>query len=230
MECARELGIVFRSYSSGKTPGRSEDFSAARIHSFPTLILSENGIEIGRFVCGPYTPPGIILGWLTRLTGLGNGDIRMPPVSMGLNGGGGGLNLRDMDEEKLMEAFRNSRLRAEEPENGWPERFGVITAHNPMGQVLGEKENANRTERLKASLEAMPGVKAFFPVSGYDLNSPHEEAGFGVVCSREKILELGKLWEQLAVFWVEDGMVWLLSCRECGEQSRLGSLEEMLRV
>ena len=132
-----------------------------------------------------------------------------------------------MDNRELREAFMKARFRAEEPEDGWPKSFGVVTACNPDGETISETENAELTQRLEVSL--LEAGKVIFPVTGYDLDSDHEEPGFGVVCQkREEILKLGRKSEQVAVFWVEDGQVWLLFCNPDGEQIFLRPLPEML--
>jgi len=124
------------------------------------------------------------------------------------------------------DAYSKARLRADEPEEGWPDAFGVVTACNPDGKLLTKWENQVRTGRLEVAL--MEAGLALFPVTGYDEGSPHEEVGFGVVCGKEEIVRLGKEWDQEAVFWVEAGEVWLLSCAPAGEEFRLRPFQEML--
>lgn len=119
-------------------------------------------------------------------------------------------------------------IRAEEPDGGWPDGFGVVTACNPKGVTLPDSENAALTQKLESSLRG--AGKLIFPVTGCDRNSAHEEPGFGVVCDEGEILRLGREWEQLAVFWVEDGEAWLLFCEPGGEKIHLRSLPEMLRT
>jgi hypothetical protein len=131
-----------------------------------------------------------------------------------------------MGYEVLRDAFMKARFRAEEPEDGWPNEFGVVTACNPDGMTIPDAENEELTGRLELSL--LEEGKEIFPVTGYDPESTHGESGFGVVCTKEEILELGRKWEQVAVFRVEDGQVWLLFCEPDGEEILLRPLPEML--
>ena len=133
-----------------------------------------------------------------------------------------------MGYAEMREAFMNARFRAEEPEGGWPEEFGVVTACNPMGNMISAAENGERTERLELAL--LEEGRLIFPVTGFDRKSNHEEVGFGVVCGKKEILALGRVWDQLAVFHVKAGRVWLLSCEPGGESIFLMTLGEMLEA
>jgi hypothetical protein len=131
-----------------------------------------------------------------------------------------------MSEFDIRNAYKNARLRAAEPKGGWPESFGVVTAWNPEEKNLPEAENALRSALLRVDLEPL-GLR-YFSVTGYDLESDHYEKGFGIVCEKEEVIRLGREWNQLAVFWVEAGWVWLIFCEPGGEEFRLRTLEEML--
>lgn len=131
-----------------------------------------------------------------------------------------------MSEFDIRNAYKNARLRADEPKGGWPESFGVVTAWNPEGKNLPEAENAQRSALLNIDLEHR-GFRCF-SVTGYDLESDHYEKGFGIVCEKDEVIRLGRAWNQLAVFWVKAGWVWLIFCYPDGEECRLRTLEEML--
>jgi len=126
----------------------------------------------------------------------------------------------------INELFQNARWRAEEPKDGWPESFGVVTAWNPNGKIISDEENAERTEALRKDLDNRELL--YFPVTGYALDSDHYEDGFGIVCGRDETIRLGQEWEQLAVFWMDDGWVWLIFCDRDREETRLRTLEEMV--
>ena len=133
-----------------------------------------------------------------------------------------------MNEPDFRNLFQNARWRADEPESGWPESFGVVTAWNPNGKIISDKENAARMEALRKNLDRQKLRQ--FPVTGYALDSDHHEDGFGVVCGRGQTIELGKEWEQLAVFLIEDGWVWLIFCDPDGEEILLRPLADMLEA
>jgi Protein of unknown function (DUF3293) len=131
-----------------------------------------------------------------------------------------------MNEPNFKELYENARWRADEPEGDWPRSFGVVTAWNPNGKIISNEENAERTEALRKDLDGQE--LRYFPVTGYALDSDHYEDGFGIECGREATIELGKKWDQLAVFWMENGWVWLIFCEPGGEEYKLRTLEEMI--
>lgn len=108
-------------------------------------------------------------------------------------------------------AYQNVRFRTELPKAGVPSRFAIITAWNPDGQDVSEKENATATERLRSDL--VKGGHFFFPVTGGSPDFSHAEAGFGVLLpSLEEAVQWGQRFRQEAVFWVEEGRVLVVSC------------------
>lgn len=126
----------------------------------------------------------------------------------------------------MRSAYFKARMRANEPSGGWPESFGVVTACNPEGETIEASENEARTEQFRQSLIAR-GL-SYFPVNGYDPDSPHEEPGFGVVCDEETALELGREWGQEAIFQVERGEVSLISCSNPDERYTVNRWSKIL--
>jgi hypothetical protein len=128
-------------------------------------------------------------------------------------------------------AYRHARLRAELPHGGLPESFAVITAFNPEGKTIPQADNHERTRQFQAQLTNL-GLD-HFPVTGFDLNSPHEEAGFGIVCDLAAACAMGNAFHQEAIFWVQRGQVTLVSLRRgdipvpTGQECRLSSWSAM---
>ncbi len=117
--------------------------------------------------------------------------------------------------------YLKTRFRFSAPPEGLPESFAVITACNPDGVPISADENVARTETFRNQL-AECGHR-FFPVTGFDPDSPHHEAGFGVVCEKSTALAFGRQWEQEAIFWVENGVVLLVSCSDSVEVVEIGA-------
>lgn len=121
--------------------------------------------------------------------------------------------------------FQNVRFRAEIPETLMSRAFGVITACNPDGITVSDAENETATQKLKSDL-AHEGL-VYFPVTGGSPNFSHAEPGFGVVWhSPDEAVAWGRKFRQEAVFWIEGGIVYLLSCTD--EQSLcVGTWQEL---
>ena len=124
--------------------------------------------------------------------------------------------------------YFGARLDASPPPGGYPPEFWVITACDPLGQALTDGENAERMREFERGLADL-GWR-HFPVTGYDPRpgGTHREQGFGVVCDGREAMRLGRKWEQVAVFLVRGGMVWLVFCSQAEERFFLRSWEEMI--
>ncbi|HAW98868.1 MAG TPA: hypothetical protein DCX67_10085 [Opitutae bacterium] len=108
-----------------------------------------------------------------------------------------------------------------------PDRFAVITAHNPKDHLLEENENRRLLEKLKESL--LDSDKSFFPVTGSSPDGRHQEAGFGISCTLQEALCIGMGFNQNAIYWVERENLQVIECSS-GKAQDLGSWKERLRT
>ena len=98
--------------------------------------------------------------------------------------------------------------------------FGVVTACNPDGVTISDEHNRAATERLWDHL-AEAGFQ-FFPVTGCSPDLKHQEPGFGIITNdRDVIVQLGREWRQVAVYWIDQGILHLVPCG-AGEAVKLG--------
>ena len=106
-----------------------------------------------------------------------------------------------------------------------PEKFGVVTSCNPDGKTVSPKENIRLTQCLKDELESAEEVS--FSVTGCSPDQTHQEPGFGIASNSEvKIIELGRKWQQEAIFWIEEGNVHLISCNS-GTREVIGQWNQL---
>ena len=105
-----------------------------------------------------------------------------------------------------------------------PDSFGIVTACNPDGVEVGSAENL-RLDRELGSLLSSSDVK-HFRVTGGSRDMTHAEPGYGCLVDRERIVELGRKWNQEAVFWVEGDNLFLIPCATRQEFELLGSFRE----
>lgn len=91
-----------------------------------------------------------------------------------------------------------------------PERFIVVTAHNPDGVVMPPDWNEAADAQLREEL-TREGL-AFFRVTGGARDRSHLEPGWGIAVEAPEPLgrRLSIAYRQLAFFWVTDGKVWLV--------------------
>jgi hypothetical protein len=88
-----------------------------------------------------------------------------------------------------------------------PPRFGVVTAHDPMGRKAPPAANRRRDAALRRRLKAMK--LAHFRVTGGSEDGAHREPGWGVIADQETVRALAALYEQDAYFWISSGRVGL---------------------
>ena len=101
-----------------------------------------------------------------------------------------------------------------------PPDFCIITAHNPDGETIGSSDNEQRDEELSQELERLkaPG----FRITGMAPDRSHSEAGWGTTCPVETAIELGRKYQQEAIFRISGGQLFLIDCSnetetKCGE-------------
>ena len=113
------------------------------------------------------------------------------------------------------------------PDN-WPDGFAVITACNPLGQRLDEKSNKSATVRLRKTISRL-GLKRH-RVTGMSADMKHREPGFAVWgCGLATALDLGRQFNQDAIFWAEEGRLDVVSCAT-GERQHVGLWSQRLQT
>ena len=95
----------------------------------------------------------------------------------------------------------------------WGHEYFILTASNPLSQLLSDAENASRNTELEKDLIAI-GAPTFFAVGKSEDESWVEEgfATFGV--DIEKILELGRKYNQHSIFHVNEHGRNIVNCFE----------------
>jgi len=98
---------------------------------------------------------------------------------------------------------------ADRPPGGWPERFAVITACNPVGnRQASPEENQRANARLLGALRA--AGHAPFAVTGASPDLAHQEPGWGFACETPDLpARVAADFDQDAFFWIEHGRIFL---------------------
>ena len=106
----------------------------------------------------------------------------------------------------LHEEFLGVRFRCSHPK--MPPHFFIITAYDPEGdESTPEEDNKIADGKLLEAIRSL-GFPSF-RVTGGNEDFTHAEPGFGIVCDRKEAEDLGTRFEQLAIFEVENGTVFL---------------------
>jgi hypothetical protein len=121
--------------------------------------------------------------------------------------------------------YLDVRFRAVLPAAGLPAAFGVVTACNPEGKTISTQENEHATDRLRAALEEEGHF--FFSATGGSPDFSHSEPGFGVLFrSMKEAIAWGNRYQQEAVFWVENGDMYLVPC-DGAESLKIGQWQTL---
>jgi hypothetical protein len=113
------------------------------------------------------------------------------------------------------------------PEGGWPEKFAVITACNPMSSGQREGDAAAKI-RLRKHISRNGHKRQ--AVTGASADWSHQEAGFAVWdLSLVEAVEIGREFQQRAVFWVEGCRIEVVSC-ESGDRAFVALWEERIHL
>jgi len=119
----------------------------------------------------------------------------------------------------MKEEYRQTQFVTELAERSLPEKFYIVTAHNPFGGLATAAENEENNERLLQQIRNSGWDH--FPVTGQC--DDHAEAGFGVVCSRTEAIMLGETFRQDAIYEVEADDVRLVDCKGKEGDDSIGS-------
>lgn len=93
----------------------------------------------------------------------------------------------------------------------WPRQFAVVTAWNPMGIDAPADANDTNDRRLAKRLDEMRLRRT--RVTGISPDGLHREAGWAFwPCDEAGAVALGREFQQLAVYFVADDLIHVISC------------------
>jgi len=113
------------------------------------------------------------------------------------------------------------------------ENLAIITAYNPWGLPASTADNIYSNRELAHVLEAK-AVKLIEVLAGnHDFS--YYEASFIFKCERIDAIAFGRQWHQNAVYWIEQGQLYLLDCRPYDKTSlretiAMGAFIERTRI
>lgn len=106
-----------------------------------------------------------------------------------------------------------------------PARFAVITAWNPTHRVVPVQRNHRADRRLDRELarRRLPHWRA----TGCSPDRDHCEPGWAVAVDFAGALALARQFDQLALWWIENGQLELIDCRD-GSRRPLGRFHDRI--
>src|SRR5438874_4535128 len=117
---------------------------------------------------------------------------------------------------ELLLQYLDTIFIAKPPEAGWPPQFFIITACNPRS--CGDRSSDDEARRLRRTLSRSGYLK--HKVTGASPDWKHREKGFAVSgLDLQKAIELGREFQQNAIFAIENDVAWLVPCFDGSKQT-----------
>jgi hypothetical protein len=90
---------------------------------------------------------------------------------------------------------------------GLDKSFGILTPFNPRGENTSADENARRMREMKAELESSGDF--FIELDACSPDKSHCECSVALVADRDRVIDIAKRWEQIAIFWFDGDSFWI---------------------
>lgn len=102
------------------------------------------------------------------------------------------------------------------------ESYAVVTAWNPRSIRASDQDNLIENDRLEGELLSCRWVN----VCVGDVLFSWSEESFACELDRQTAVELGRKYHQNAIYFVEKGQIFLLSCLKDETEILIGSMEQ----
>lgn len=86
--------------------------------------------------------------------------------------------------------------------------FAIITAHNPGARMAADDENTRRAAHLDERVAALQVTAC--RADGRSPHGAHRERGWAIALPLEYAREVGREFEQAAIFWFDGDAFWLM--------------------
>jgi hypothetical protein len=102
---------------------------------------------------------------------------------------------------------------------GLGDGFCVITADNPNGRTQSDSQNAAAMHRLREAVVTLDADAT--PCDGTNPEQTHREQGLAARIDRARGIELGRAFEQIAIFHYDGDTFWLVPAMAEGPARQL---------
>lgn len=112
------------------------------------------------------------------------------------------------------------------PPGGLPVNWTLVTAFARTGTVRPFAENEAADARLAGELDKL-GLRRW-RVTGRSPSGDHAEPGWGIDAPVALARDIGRQFDQVAIFWILDGVLWVGECGVAVSGMRIGPLAPKL--
>ncbi|QUN05267.1 DUF3293 domain-containing protein [Shewanella yunxiaonensis] len=106
--------------------------------------------------------------------------------------------------------------------------FAIITAHNPQGQELEPCQNRLLDRALQRDIEQL--LVPYRVIIGTAPDHSHMEKSWVLFVSREQASELASKYQQNAYYYVQEDVLYLVSCRDSRQTETMGPFSQRVHI
>jgi hypothetical protein len=106
--------------------------------------------------------------------------------------------------------------------------FAIISVANPQGRVSNQGYNLCVNEAFAAELER--SSYRYRSIIGASPCLQFQEVSWAVFCQQQQAIEMALKWQQNAMYWVEQGQLWLMPVLVAEQAIALGDFQQRLRL
>ncbi|MGK0408879.1 MAG: hypothetical protein ACJASB_001031 [Shewanella psychromarinicola] len=107
--------------------------------------------------------------------------------------------------------------------------FAIVTAHNPRGTSLSPSQNRLLDHQLQSKIQQYN--RPYRALIGAAADWSHMEKSWAVFIDKEQAVELGREFNQHAIYYVNQGLISLVSCLDTIKPDvAMGSFNQRLRL
>ncbi|GGP48828.1 DUF3293 domain-containing protein [Shewanella saliphila] len=107
--------------------------------------------------------------------------------------------------------------------------FAIVTAHNPSGLLLNPSQNRLLDRQLQSKIQQYKSPYRSLIGAAPDLS--HMEKSWAVFIDKEQALELGREFNQHAIYYVNQGLLSLVACADSAmPEVEMGIFNHRLRL
>jgi hypothetical protein len=107
--------------------------------------------------------------------------------------------------------------------------FAIVTAHNPRGSILSPSQNRLLDRQLQSKIQQYNSPYRALIGAAADLS--HMEKSWAVFIDKEQAVELGREFNQHAIYYVNRGLLSLIACFDTIKpEVEMGTFNQRLRL
>ena len=125
------------------------------------------------------------------------------------------------------EKYKNTIFIIQNKFNKFRNNFVIITAYNPMDNLLIDKENKTRNKLLYQSLKTLR--KEIIFIIGSSPEKKHQEPSFLIDISLNHGLKFARAFQQRAIFWSRNNNLQIVYCENLFK-SNIGKFTDRIEV